>query len=200
MDEDWYRNRNWNSKIESKFFEKLNRARSQRDQYLVIQALSLVGKHPEKTLQLVDYYFETRKDNFDDVRALLARTEALLKLKKIDEALEAYHAVLKREDEFSNHQTCAYIDYPYLVATRKIESEYEKALETLNKHVERLAFPLDSFKWYAAKALIENNADYAKKALEAGEVKKSGFRFHQNLGLVGKEHAGTIRQLNKIST
>lgn len=31
----------------------------------------------------------------------------------------------------------------------------------------------------------------AKKALDVAEVKNSGFRFHQDVGLVGKEHQET---------
>jgi len=200
MADDWYRNHNWNSEIESQFFEKLSRSRSQRDQYLVIQALSLTSTFPEISIQLVSEFFKTRKDDFEDVRALLAKTNALLNLNRIDEAIEAYRAVLKREEEFPKHQTTAYIDYPYFVATHNIESEYSNALSVLEKHFDRLMFPADCYKWYAAKALIENNSDYASKALDAAEVKRSGFRFHQSIGLVGKEHADTIERLCNIST
>ncbi len=198
--DDWYRNKSWSAEIESEFFAKLKRARSQRDQYLVIQALTLAKYFPEVSLRLVEYYFESRKDEFDDVRALLARAEAFLELSKIDEAMEAYRSVLAREDEFPKHQSTAYVEYPYIVATRSIQSEYKNALELLKKYVSRLVFPLDCFKWYAAKALIEKNGSHASRALEAAEVKKSGFRFHQNVGLVGKEHADTIKKLRKIST
>ena len=197
---DWYRNKKWNEIIEKAFFEKLKRARSQRDQYLVIQALTLVKRNPEVTLRLVDYYFESRKGDFDDVRALLARAEAYLELEEIEKAMAAYRAVLIREEEFPNHQSGAYVDYPYIVATRGIESENENALNVLKKHSSRITFPLDKFKWHSAKALIEKDGVSASQALEAAEVKKSGFKFHQNVGLVGKEFADTIKQLRKIST
>jgi len=197
---DWYRNKKWNEEIEAAFFTKLNRARSQRDQYLVIQALTLVKYHPEVSLRLVDHYFDIRKDDFDDMRALLARAEAYLELEKISEAMAAYREVLAREEEFPNHQSGTYVDYPYIVATRGIESEYENAINVLEQHVNRLTFPLDNFKWHAAKALIKNDGVSASRALEAAEVKRSGFRFHQNVGLVGKEHADTIKKLCRIST
>ena len=67
--DDWYRNEDWNESIEEHFYSKLKRARSQRDQYLVIQALTLADNHPKVTLRLVSEYFESRKDQFDDVRA-----------------------------------------------------------------------------------------------------------------------------------
>ena len=197
---DWYRNKTWDKDIEKAFFDKLKRARSQRDQYLVIQALTLTDRHPDVSLRLVDEYFDSRKDKFNDLRGLLARVQAYLTLDKVDDAMEAFRAVLVCEEEFPNCKSNAYVDYPYIVATRKIEKEYENAINVLNENVERLAFPVDYFKWFAAKALILNDGDQASKALEAAQVKKSGFSFHQDVGLVGKEYEKTIKQLCKIST
>lgn len=197
--EEWYRNEDWNEDIEKSFYEKLKRARSQRDQYMVIQALTLVPKHPEITLRLVQEYFDSRKDQFDDVRALLARTEAYLSLADITKALESYKAVLNREEEFPGHSTTAYVDYPYLVATLGVELEYKNAENVLNQHESRLMFPLDIFKWYAAKAIISGSSEFAQKALSAAKVEKSGFRYHQGVGLVGEEHASTIERLIELS-
>jgi hypothetical protein len=58
---DWYRNKDWNESIEENFYSKLKRARTQRDQYLVIQALTLADKHPDVTIRLVCVNFESRK-------------------------------------------------------------------------------------------------------------------------------------------
>lgn len=131
------------------------------------------------------------------MRALLAKADALLALNKESEAMDAYRAVLTREEESPKHQSTTYVRYPYLVATLRLESEYDHALKILKKHVNRLMFPVDTFMWYASKAIIENNPEYAKKALDVAEIKKSGFRFHQNLGLVGKEHEKTVKDLFK---
>lgn len=196
--EDWYRNEDWNESIEEHFYSKLKRARTQRDQYLVIQALTLVDNHPKVSLRLVDEYFESRKDKFDDVRALLAKANAFFTLANLEKCVATYKEILEREKQFPNHQTGAYLDYPYLVATQKIESEYANALNVLNEHIERLTFPLDYYKWHASKALINHDGFEAKKALDAAKVKKSGFSFHQNVGLVGKEHEYTIKRLCKI--
>ena len=197
---DWYRNKDWNKSIEENFYSKLKRARTQKFQYMVIQSLTLTEKHPEISLRLVDEYFKSRKDKFDDVRALLAKADAFFTLGDLEECISAYKDVLNREREFPNHQTSVYLDYPYLVANQKIEKEYTNALEVLNENVDRLTFPLDHYKWHASIALINNDASEANKALEAAKVKKSGFRFHQNVGLVGKEHTKTIKNLCKIST
>ncbi|MBB1319942.1 hypothetical protein H5123_20210 [Shewanella sp. SR43-4] len=198
--EDWYRNENWNASIEEHFYSKLKRTRTQRDQYLVIQALTLADTYPEVSLRLVNEYFESRKDQFDDIRALLAKANACKTLNDLDGCISAFKEVLGREREFPNYQTGVYLDYPYLVATQKIENEYANAVDVLNEHVDRLTFPLDYYKWHASKALINNDGSEAQKALDAAKVKRSGFRFHQDVGLVGKEHEKTIKHLCKIST
>ena len=69
----------------------------------------------------MEQYFETRKKDFDDVRALLAKAQAHLELGEIVNAMESFRAVLARETEFPKHQTTAYVDYPYIVATQRIE-------------------------------------------------------------------------------
>jgi tetratricopeptide (TPR) repeat protein len=198
--DDWYRNNKWNDEIEALFYEKLKRARSQRDQYIIIQASHLSESFPLISLQLIDEYFEKRKDKFDDVRAYWAQSIAFMNLGDIDKAMEAYRAILKREEEFPNHQTTAYVDYPYIVATKAIESEYQNVLSVLTKHHSRLMFPLDKFKWHASFALINNDYEQAVLALDVAKVKRSGFRFHQDVGLVGKEHVNVIKVLCKIGT
>jgi len=198
--DDWYRNKDWNESIEEHFYSKLKRARTQRNQYLVIQALTLADKHPEVSIRLVDEYFESRKDKFEDVRALLAKANAFIALNDLEGCIATFKEILEREREFPNHQTGVYLDYPYLVATQKIENEYANALSILHEHLDRLTFPLDHYKWHASKALINNDGSEAQKALEAAKVKRSGFRFHQDVGLVGKEHEKTIKHLCKIST
>lgn len=198
--EDWYRYENWNAETESHFYSKLKRARSQRDQYLVIQALTLTENHPEVSLRLVEEYFESKTGDFEDVRALLTKAQAYLALSDIENAIDSYKSILECERKFPSHQTTAYVDYPYLVATLEIESEYENAILVLAGGLDSLTFPLDYFKWRASKALIEQDGQEARRALESAEVKKSGFRFHQNLGLVGKEHEKTIKRLCTFST
>jgi hypothetical protein len=198
--DDWYRNNEWNDEIEVAFYEKLRRARSQRDQYIVIQASYLSDSFPLISLRLIREYFETRTDKYEDVRAYSARSCAFMSLGEIDNSMKAYRAVLKREDEFPNHQTTAYVDYPYIVATQAIETEYKNVVDVLNKYQCRLMFALDKFKWHASFALINNDSQHAKLALDAADVKRSGFRFHQDVGLVGKEHANVIKVLCKIGT
>ena len=63
-------------------------------------------------------------------------------------------------------------------------------------------FPVDYFRWHAAKAIIsaergdnEQAVSHADQAFGAAQVKKSGFRFHQKLGLVDKEYKDLVNEL-----
>jgi len=197
--EDWYRNKKWNDQIKKQFFEKLSRARSQRDQYLTTQAGVLCnnGYHKE-ALELIDLYFETRKDDFHDISALIIKADTLFKLKRVKEAVCAYHELLKLDEEHPGIDSGYRIKYPYIAATHQIQEEYDFALKTLDGYKEQDRFPLQSFMRYAVKGLINENPEAAKTALEIAKVKKSGMKYHQELGLVGKEHNETIRRLIKI--
>lgn len=38
-----------------------------------------------------------------------------------------------------------------------------------------------------------------RQALEAAQVKSSGFRYHQDVGLVGEKHQETIKKLIRLA-
>lgn len=204
--EDWYRQTRWNDRIEQAFFERLSRVRSQRDQYLVIQALTLTTQRPDVTLRLVDHYFDTRTSDFVDVRALKAKAEAYRSQNKVAETVEAYKDVLRHEAEFPDFKTTTYWELPYFIACQGLTEEYAFALSLLEEESEPAAFPVDKFLRHASKALIAaaRNGDaeartHARQALEVAQVRKSGFRYHQSIGLVGREHKAVIKRLVKLA-
>ena len=90
------------------------------------------------------------------------------------------------------------LTYALVVAERQISSEFANANAALDRYEKHLAFPIAHFEWNAAKALLLNCADHAQAALEYVEVKRSGFLFHQKLGLVGTAQQPLIRRLHKI--
>lgn len=200
---DWYRNESWNDSVEEQFMSKLKRARN-KEQYLRIQASYLAENYPSVSLRLLDQYF-LLEDDFDHAQAYCDKATALIALGEFEKAVQAYRAALAREEEFPNLKTNAYLDFPALVV--KIESfeHYEEALEVLNINYERLIFPVDVFRWHTIAALIESRAgnarsasEHACKALEAAQVKKSGFRFHQKVGLVGEENSWLVAKAQKL--
>lgn len=204
-EQEWFRCENWNAKVEELFFSKLQRARTQRDQYLVIQALTLSRKHPEAALQLVEHYFATKKSDFEDLRALLAKAGALTSKDLIAEAVETFKAILSLEKERPSQKSRAFVDLPYLVASKQLVDEYPFALSILEERSKDVMFPADLFMWHASLSLIrEASGDqeaaivHAGKALDAAQVKKSGFQFHSKLGLVGEQYAHGVAAMRRI--
>lgn len=203
---DWYRNTSWSDEIEAQFFAKLNRARTQRDQYLAIQAIILAPTYPDVALRLVELYFDTRSNPFDDVQAYWAQAEAHKAKGDADAAVTSYRAILKREEEFPNHRTTTSFVLPYFIASRGLSQHYAYAREVLAQDLNPATFPIDAYMFHAAQALLAGaegqNAmakDHAILALEKAEVEKSGFRYHSSVGLVGVEHAATIEALIQIA-
>ena len=183
--------------------DKLKRAR-RKEQYLRIQASTLSAIEPEVAISLLEYYF-TLADDFDHAQAYCDYASAYLALGKTEKALESYKAALTREIEFPKLQTDAYILYPLIIVENKLELMYAAANDVLEEHKDRLMFPIDYFRWYAAKAIIESKIGskecasiHAVNALESAQIKTSGFRFHQNQGLVGKEYQGVVNELRAI--
>lgn len=203
MSADWFRNTTWDDVTERAFDEKLRRAR-RKEQYLRIQACTLARSHPEVALKLLDRYFELG-DDFDYAQAHVDRATALLTLGRVDEALAAYEAALAREALFPNLQTQAYLDLPYIVATRAVRDQYGRALELLGQHEARLMFPVDHFRWHAAHALIAAAAggarsvrNHAERALEASRRDQSGFRYHPSVGLVTPQYEAVVKKLEAL--
>jgi len=204
MTTDWFRNTTWNEAVERAFDEKLRRAR-RKEQYLRIQACTLARSHPEVALKLLDRYFEM-PDDFDHAQAHVDRARALLVLGRVNDAIASYEVALAREAAFPNLQTQAHLDLPYLIATHGIRGQYERALQLLEVHEARLMFPVDRFRWHAARALIAADSPeagaagvHAKRALEAATHEHSGFRYHPSVGLVTEQYDGVIRKLEAYS-
>ena len=128
---DWYRNQDWNGEIEEQFFAKLARARSQRDQYIVLQALTLAESHPEVTLRLVDYYFETRTDNFDDGRARMAASRANFALGGYEKALDDYLEGMADKGENQAMYVGSPIQFAFMAARYRSVRHYLPALDAL---------------------------------------------------------------------
>src|SRR5687768_8390175 len=198
---DWYRNTEWNDAIAADFAARLSRAR-RKEQYIRIQASYLARTHPNAALELLDQYFRLN-DKFAHAPAFVARAEAFLALGKVSEALTSYEAALNRETEFPNLKTLAYVEYPYLIATRGISSHYQRALDVLERRKDDLTFPANHFMWHAARAIIQSALGVleearveARAALEAAARDHSGFRHHPRIDLVSERHAEALRRLN----
>lgn len=201
--EDWYRNQRWTGEIERKFFDKLGRAR-RKEQYLRIQASTIAKKEPDVALSLLRQYFDLN-DKFDQAQAYCDMAAAYIAKGDLESAVNSYGKALESESAFPNVKTDAYILYALLIVENKLTNFYQSANEVLNENMGRLMLPVDHFRWHAAKALIaaengekEKATNHVACAFDAAKIKKSGFRFHQSLGLVGKEYKGVLNALRAI--
>jgi len=202
-DDRWFRNRTWNTHVASAFEEKLRRAR-RKSQYLRIQACCLTETNPQVALELLDRYFALG-DDFDHAQAHVDRAGAYLTLGRVEDAFASYEAALKREEEFPNLRTGAYLELPYHIALSGAAHRYDQAMALLSNAGPRLMFAVDHFVFHATKAIIlaaqgdlaDARAE-ARPALEAASRDHSGFHYHPGVGLVSDKHAKALSLLRPL--
>ena len=202
---DWYRNTTWNDKIEREFFAKLKRARSQRDQYLAIQSLSLAESVPDVAIRLTYHYFETRTKHSNDARVYSARAKALRSQDRVDEAIDAYVAAIDEERKSHQFPTGSDLELPYYIAVKEVADRYQLAVSLLKDIQGGSVWPIAVFKWNAAMALIthrsvqsEQAIEYAIGALDAASIRNTELTYHRELGLVDETFNPVIDKLKNI--
>jgi len=190
---DWFRNETWDDGVETAFFTKLRRARD-KAQYLVIQSYHLISNHPKVTLRLLDEYFSL-DDKFHRSQAFVNQALAHVELNDVNSAITSYENALDAEAGARTVLTSAYIELPFLVASRNVDSWYERSLKILEQFRDRPKFPVEHFKWHASVALIlgaQGKAGEAKSAacdaVTWAKTRDSGFRYHRQLGLVTNDY------------
>jgi hypothetical protein len=201
---DWFRNEKWDATVETRFFEKLGRAKD-KTQPLRIQAGYLAKRDPKAALALLDRYFALG-EHFDKAQAFLDQAEAYLSLGAQAEAIQSLEKALQRERDFPNGKTNAWSRYALLVAETKLNHLYDRALKVLRENpLGSHSFPVDVFRWHAAFALIADAqgmhnyaAESAAKALGFADLTRSGFRYHPDVGLVGSNYDSLKRDLRRM--
>jgi hypothetical protein len=112
----------------------------------------------------------------------------------LEDAIASYEAALAREAAFPKLQTQAYHDLPYRIAAYGIRAHYGKALELLQNHEARLMFPVDRFRWHAARALIA--ADLKEAETARGKLSKRSKRRVMNIQVFAIIRLlGSLRQI-----
>jgi hypothetical protein len=153
---DWYRNTDWNEAIETDFFERLSRSKSQRDQYLVLQAHHISESYPEVSLRLIQLYFTTKTDDFHDDRAHRVAANANFALGGHVAALDAYLAALPNADETEKKlYVGSPIEFAFLAARYRSGSHFASALTQLESVTLPDQTQVDRrFRYLSARALL----------------------------------------------
>lgn len=201
-DDSWFRNSHWNAEIAFAFEQKLKRSR-RKSQYLRIQASILAAVEPRIALDLLDRYF-AHGDDVDHAQAHVDRATAFLALGQLELAFQAYEAALERERVFPNALTGAYLELPYQIAVNCASDRFDQAMAILSSAEVSLMFPVDHFKYHAARALILAQRDLpaarsaARLALEAASLDRSGLRYHPSVGLVSERQTQALSKLRGL--
>jgi len=205
--EEWFRNTKWNAPIAAEFHEKLAKARSQRDQYLGIQARTLVRIHPEIALELAVLLLDTQSSgsNSDLLCGLEARAEALGELQRTDELCAAYREVFALLEVSPSLGSLALYNYPMYVARLKISAEYDVALEKCAEAEDHIGSPQFSFLQSSARALIyweqgrrEDARSNADIAVRFGNIRRNGFSVSYDAKVVGFNDNPALKRILQI--
>lgn len=165
----WYRSVDWSDEIRAEFFGRLKRARNwNKGQYLRIQAVNLLAKHPDVSLELLEEYFSLG-EQADDSQAYLDQAEAFLALDRVKDAMKSYERALLVERERRVVGTQAYLDLPLLIAVTASAARYDDALALLNSQRDRPVLVPEVFKHHAAVALILSALGESEIARENAE-------------------------------
>ncbi|MEO0574549.1 MAG: hypothetical protein AAF004_03735 [Pseudomonadota bacterium] len=205
----WYRNTAWSADIADHFFDKLAGARSSRDQYLAIQALTLCKNEPEVTLDLANIFFDSRNSDFEVCRVLFARGQAFETLRQPEYAREAYEAGLVFIDN-ARSEGRHLSDWgvrsalPLLIVRARMEQHYERALELCANSTAGLIFPAARFLHYGCRGLLlialgqpDAGFDSIAIAYAAAAEDDSGLQYHRGAGLVDEKYAWLLDRLDE---
>lgn len=208
--DDWFRRTTWSAADADAFNARLRRARTtfHKAQYLRIQAYTLgqTRKEPltRAALDLLQRIFTEFPEPSELASAHLRAAQCHEFLGNIDQAIVHFRCSMDCQTKYPNRDVGVLLEFPWFVVTHKLSPLYAEALSVL-QHA-HLAFPVQSFKAAAARALVacehgdsETAAKNAQAALDAAKLEQSQFRNHRPLGLVGKEYQSVIEQLHAIA-
>ena len=142
----------WNADIEVAFFKKLARARD-KAQYLKIQAGLLRTSHPKVSLMLLERYFAL-DENFWNAPVYEIQADACKALGDFEGACAALEKALLRVTEFPGVGCGAALSLPVLIATERMTSLYARGFELLTLERGPFVFPVQSYYWHGANALL----------------------------------------------
>jgi len=207
--DDWYRRTTWSDTDRSEFQARLKRSRGDfhKSQYVRIQAGYLFGAGLVfPAIELLQQLFDEFPHESQLAQAHVQHAECLLALDRVDEAVTAYRAAFAAEQSYPNSRTQLWLDFPWLVVTRRLSHLYSDVDSFLDWGGRQITFPVDEFRLSTILSFLaddqgdsETAQRHAAIALSAAEKEHSGFRYHPTVGLVGKQDANVSERLLRLA-
>lgn len=209
---DWYRKKEWTPEASREFERQLSRSRSQKSEYLRIQALTLADSLNEESansaIDLARRFLSLKESGVGVAQMHAAIAKAYSTLGNAPEAIKEYKEALKAELKWPNSRGYHYLDFAWFVVTHEHSSEYEEALLYINsnKQDQDLIFPENQYRYFGALALIaaaqgdmSRAQDMAKNSLSAKTKKRGPFEHLPFLGLVKSDKDKTHARLKDLA-
>jgi tetratricopeptide (TPR) repeat protein len=155
-------------------------------------------------LKLLRTLFTDFPDPLQLASAHFQAAQCFVRLSDFDSAVDHFRRSLSAKLARPSLDPGTALEFPWFIASHRLSNLYEEALGVLAEaHV---AFPVQKFKAAAVHALIAEHrgdvrsaARHAAEALEAANARESGFRYHQELGLVGERYEGMLAHLRRLA-
>lgn len=208
---EWFRRTTWSDADRDDFNACLNRSRGagNKAQYLRIQAghLAEAGQHIG-AIELLDRIFAEFPERVELAQSHAQKADSLAKLGQIEAAIQEYRAALQHERSFPNVRTQAWLDFGWLVVERQLTNFYEEVSLVLQEFRDErgLRFPATEYRYTTIQAILaeargetDRAREYAKQALAEATKRRSGFRYHPTVGLVGSECNTFESRLRKLA-
>jgi hypothetical protein len=207
---DWFRKTKWSSKDAEEFEQHLARARSQRTQYLKLQAWHLAEtgrvEVADVAIRLARRYLEQDPCGLFKAQAHLIIAKASATKQDVPGALQAYREAISAEAQDRGPRSSAILDYVWFVATHQAVDAFDDALMAMDSYDKsRLMFPIEQYRFFGALAFIAdemNDREHARRmarnALDAAG-KVGPFRRHRRVGVVSGIPAHIRNRIRQLS-
>jgi hypothetical protein len=159
-------------------------------------------------VELFDLLLREFPEQFELAMAHLQKAESLVELGEPGLAISEFRLSLECQRKYPHVGTPCWLVFPFFVARRELVDLYDEALAVLDefKAPMRLTFPIERYRYTAARALIAGARqdaamarEFAKAALEAAAAEHSGFRRHPDVGLVEAPASDVQSRLNRLA-
>lgn len=194
---DWFRQTDWTPSAAAEFHANLARSRSQRSEYLRIQALTLADtrqlRNAAPAIELSKQFLAINKYRHNVAQAHAVMAQAFETLGDPREAVEEYRRAVVAERECPNSRGGYYIDFAWFVATHRLLDVYDEVIAALESDLQDrdLMFPVKRFRYFGAIAMMsddrgdrEHARRMAANALAAATIEQGPFDRYPGIGLM----------------